>query len=93
MKASKKIAVLLLIVLTLGTCFPRSAHAVEQSNITSNITGGEVLVKLAWWVLEATVVWVATEILDTAKAEAQPTEEEKKEGLPWYKYLWPGNWF
>ena len=82
MKASKQIALLLVIVLTLGVCLPRSAHAFVQQ-------GGEAVK----WVAAVIASWFVGKALDAAAEQAQPTEEEKKEGLPWYKYLWPGNWF
>lgn len=83
MKASKQIALLLVIVLTLGVCLPRSAHA--------NFV--EIAKDAAKWIAGAVTAWGVGKALDAAAEQAQPTEEEKKEGLPWYKYLWPGNWF
>ncbi|MBQ9405041.1 MAG: hypothetical protein IJU15_08650 [Synergistaceae bacterium] len=81
MKASKKVAVFLLLALMFGIYQPKPARAFDWGQV-------------AKWVAEAVVIWGTTEALNAAKAEATaPKDEKKDEEKSWYHYLWPGNWF
>ncbi|MBQ7578850.1 MAG: hypothetical protein IJT21_11365 [Synergistaceae bacterium] len=96
MKASKKIAVLLLIVITLGTCFPSSAHAdmgLIVGLVSSLIDLALNVVKL--WAFYAPepdpgMSWHTIILFTILLLLAVGLYFRKSQKI--FRYLWPGNW-
>lgn len=81
MVASKKIAIGLVLLLTLGTYHPAPAHAFDIPPVVIELTK-----KTAEAIFLAVVGWLTTETLNTAKAEAQAEKGEEEKESSWW---WP----